>query len=159
MQRVPFCAYPGFPPNAVANNLATAGVDVEVSPNRSPSIRQINAIHQEPSFKETIGEAIEKALINSKNLTEYASNLYDNGVVTKAKFDGKELLGFSYAYKGKYAAGNQISRRYSWNNIQTEWELEYNPIQDYEPLKQVALLALKYKGEELPNLDIYQNNQ
>ena len=145
--------------NAVANNLATAGVDVEVSPNRSPSIRQINAIHQEPSFKETIGEAIEKALINSKNLIEYASNLYDNGVVAKAKFDGKELLGFSYAYKGKYAAGNQISRRYSWNNIQTEWELEYNPICDYETLKQVAEIALKYKGEELPNLDIYQNNQ
>ena len=69
------------------------------------------------------------------------------------------MFGFSYAYKGKYAAGNQISRRYSWNNIQTEWELEYNPIRDYKTLKQVAEVALKYKGEELPNLDIYQNNQ
>lgn len=144
--------------NAVAQNLADSGVDATVSPNRSPSIRQINANHQEPSFKEIIGEAIEKALINSKNLTEYASNLYDNGVVAKAKFDGKELLGFSYAYKGKYAAGNQISRRYSWNNIQAEWELEYNPIRDYEPLKQVALFALKYKGEELPPINISHVN-
>ncbi|MEO1373147.1 MAG: relaxase/mobilization nuclease domain-containing protein [Cyanobacteria bacterium J06635_10] len=140
--------------NAIANNLATAGVDASISPNRSPSIRQINANHQEPSFKETIGEAIENALTNSKNLTEYAYNLYDNGVVTRAKFDGKELLGFSYAYKGKYAAGDQISRRYSWNNIQTEWELEYNSTLDYEPLKQVAEVALKYKGEELPPLNI-----
>ena len=140
--------------NAITNNLATAGVDVEVSPNRSPSIRQINANHQEPSFKETISEAIENALTNSKNLTEYVSNLYDNGVVAKAKFDGKELLGFSYAMSGKYAAGNQISRRYSWINIQAEWELEYNPIRDYEPLQQVAEIAKKYKGEELPPLNI-----
>lgn len=145
--------------NAVAQNLAAAGVDVEVSLNRSPSIRQINANHQEPSFKETIGEAIENALINSKNPTEYASNLYNNGVVARAKFDGKDLLGFSYAYKGKYAAGNQISRRYSWNNIQAEWELKYNPIRDYEPLQKLAEVALKYKGKELPNLDVYQNNQ
>ena len=144
--------------NAVAQNLADSGVDATVSPNRSPSIRQINANHQEPSFKETIGEAIEKALINSKNLTEYASNLYDSGVVAKAKFDGKELLGFSYAYKGKYAAGNQISRCYSWNNIQAEWELEYNPIRDYELLKQVAEVALKYKGEELPPINISHVN-
>jgi hypothetical protein len=144
--------------NAVAQNLAAAGVDVEVSLNRSPSIRQINANHQEPSFKETIGEAIENALINSKNPTEYASNLYNNGVVARAKFDGKDLLGFSYAYKGKYAAGNQISRRYSWNNIQAEWELEYNPIRDYEPLKQVAEVALKYKGEELPPINISHVN-
>lgn len=144
--------------NAVAENLTAAGVEVEVSPNRSSSIRQIKGDRQEPSFKETIGEAIEKALINSINPTEYASNLYDSGVVAKAKFDGKELLGFSYAYKGKYAAGNQISRRYSWNNIQTEWELEYNPIRDYEPLKQVALFALKYKGEELPPINISHVN-
>lgn len=140
--------------NAIAKDLATAGIDASVSPNRSPSIRQINANHQEPSFKETIGEAIENALTNSKNLTEYASNLYDNGVVTKAKFDGKELLGFSYAYKDKYAAGNQISRRYSWINIQNEWGLEYNPTLDYKPLQQVAAVALKYKGEELPPLSI-----
>ncbi len=145
--------------NAVAQDLAAAGVDASVSPNRSPSIRQINANHQEPSFKETIGKAIENALINCKNLTEYASILYDNGVIAKAKFDGKELLGFSYAISGKYAAGNQISRRYSWVNIQAEWELEYNSIRDYEPLQLVAEVALKYKGEELPNLDIYQNNQ
>lgn len=145
--------------SAVAQGLAAVGVGAEVSPNRSPSIRQINANHQEPSFKEIIGKEIENALTNSKNLTEYASNLYDNGVVAKAKFDGKKLLGFSYAYKGKYAAGNQISRRYSWNNIQAEWGLQYNPTLDYEPLKQVALFAIKYKGEELPNLDIYQNNQ
>ena len=145
--------------NTVANNLAAAGVNATVSSNRSPSIRQINAIHQEPSFKETIGEAIENALIKSKNLAEYVSNLYDSGVVAKAKFDDKKLLGFSYAYKGKYVAGNQISRRYSWNNIQTEWELEYNPTRDYQTLKQVTEIALKYKGEELPSLDIYQNNQ
>lgn len=153
--------------NAVASYLAISCVNAPVSPNRSPSIRQINAIqrasvageHQEPSFKETIGEAIENALIKSKNLTEYASNLYLIGVVAKAKFDDKELLGFSYAYKGKYAAGNQISRRYSWNNIQAQWDLVYNPTRDYEPLKQIAEVALKYKGEELPNLDIYQNNQ
>ncbi|MGB3653902.1 MAG: relaxase/mobilization nuclease domain-containing protein [Rivularia sp. (in: cyanobacteria)] len=144
--------------NAVAQNLADSGVDATVSPNRSPSIRQINANHQELSFKETIGEAIENALINSKNPTEYVSNLYDSGVVAKAKFDGKELLGFSYAYKGKYAAGNQISRCYSWNNIQAEWELEYNPIRDYELLKQVAEVALKYKGEELPPINISHVN-
>ncbi|MEM7552510.1 MAG: relaxase/mobilization nuclease domain-containing protein [Cyanobacteria bacterium P01_A01_bin.84] len=140
--------------NAVAQDLAAAGIDATVSPNRSPSIRQINASSKEPSFKETIGKAIENALINSKNLAEYTSNLYDSGVVVKAKFDDKELLGFSYAYKGKYAAGNQISRRYSWNNIQTEWELEYSPTRDYEPLKQIAEVAIKYRGKELPALSI-----
>jgi len=139
---------------AVAKSLSDKNINAPVSPNRSPSIRQINTNHEEPSFKEIIGEAIENALINSKNLTEYTSNLYDSGVVAKAKFDGKELLGFSYAYKGKYAAGNQISRRYSWNNIQALGELEYNPTHDYEPLKQIAEVAIKYKGEELPTLDI-----
>ncbi|NJO59347.1 MAG: relaxase/mobilization nuclease domain-containing protein [Richelia sp. RM2_1_2] len=140
--------------NAVAQDLATIGIDATVSPKRSPSIRQINANHQEPSFKETIGEAIENALINSKNLIEYISNLYDSGVVAKAKFESKELLGFSYAYKGKYVAGNQISRRYSWNNIQAQWDLAYNPTRDYETLKQIAEVALKCKGEELPTADI-----
>ena len=139
---------------AVAKSLSDKNINAEVSPNRSPSIRQINANHEEPSFKEIIGEAIENALTNSKNLTEYASNLYDSGVVVKAKFDDRELLGFSYAYKGKYAAGNQISRRYSWTNIQAKWDLVYNPTRDYEPLKQITEVAIKYKGEELPILDI-----
>ena len=144
---------------AVAKSLSDKNINAEVSSNRSPSIRQINANHEEPSFKETIGEAIENALTNSKNLTEYASNLYDSGVVAKAKFDDRELLGFSYAYKGKYAAGNQISRRYSWNYIQAQWGLVYNPNCDYEPLKQIAEVAIGYKGEELPDLYIYQNSQ
>lgn len=145
--------------SAIAKNLADSGVDASVSTNRSPSIRQINANHQEPSFKETIGKVIEDALIKSNNVTEYASALYKGGVVAKAKFEGKELLGFSYAYNGFIAAGNQISRRYSWNNIEEKWGLEYNPTLDYEPLQQVALFTLKYKGKELPELNISRNTQ
>ncbi|BAY87615.1 hypothetical protein NIES267_71390 (plasmid) [Calothrix parasitica NIES-267] len=139
---------------AIAKNLDSFGINASVSYNRSASIRQKSVNHAEPSFKEVIGNAIDSALLNSNNVTEYLSELYKNKVVAKAKFDGKELLGFSYTTDGKFVAGNQISRRYSWNNIQTEWGLEYEPTLDYETLRLIGKIAVEYKDKELPEIEI-----
>ena len=141
--------------NAIARDLSHhSSVEATVSYNRSPSIRQLKADRKKPSFKQIIAKAIEDALSSSSNVTEYAYSLYRHGVVTSAKFDGQELLGFSYAYQGKYVAGNQISRRYSWNNIKATWRVDYQFVLDYAPLKRVGDVAIEYKGEELPELEI-----
>jgi Relaxase/Mobilisation nuclease domain len=131
--------------NAVATRLSQEyGIATSVSPNRSPSIRSVNSKHQTPSSKGIIKSAIGEAIKDCPSVSDYIQRLEENNIKILPKIQGEELLGFTYVHNHVKIAGYQVYKPYSWNKLQSEYGVNYQPERDRINLHQAKFKTLDF---------------
>ena len=131
--------------NAIAQKLQSEyGITVLTSPNRSKSIREVNAKHSTPGAKEIIRGAIAQAIQGQPTASEYVQRLEENNIRVLPKFQGKELLGFTYVQENVLIAGYQVSKNYSLPKLKSEFGLSYKQERDYTKLSAIRSQSLLY---------------
>ena len=131
--------------DAIAQKLQSEyGITVLTSPNRSKSIREVNARHSTPGAKEIIRGAIAQAIQGQPTASEYVQRLEENNIRVLPKFQGKELLGFTYVQEKVLIAGYQVSKNYSLPKLKSEFGLSYKQERDYTKLSAIRSQSLLY---------------
>ncbi|MBW4513048.1 MAG: relaxase/mobilization nuclease domain-containing protein [Scytonematopsis contorta HA4267-MV1] len=147
--------------NAIATRLSQEyGITTSVSPNRSPSIRSVNSKHETPSSKEIIKSAIGEAIKNSPSVSDYIQRLEENNIKVLPKVRGEELLGFTYVHNDVKIAGYQVYKPYSWNKLQSEYGVNYEPERDRINLHEAKFKTLNFiiNGNKSDSSDDSQNS-
>ncbi len=131
--------------DAIAQKLQSEyGINVLTSPNRSKSIREVNAKHSTPGAKEIIRGAIAQAIQGQPTASEYVQRLEEKNIRVLPKFQGKELLGFTYVQENVLIAGYQVSKNYSLPKLKSEFGLSYKQERDYTKLSAIRSQSLLY---------------
>ncbi|MBD2604126.1 relaxase/mobilization nuclease domain-containing protein [Scytonema hofmannii FACHB-248] len=131
--------------DAIARKLQSEyGITVLTSPNRSKSIREVNSKHSTPGAKEIIRGAIAQAIQGQPTASEYVQRLEENNIRVLPKFQGKELLGFTYVQENVLIAGYQVSKNYSLPKLKSEFGLSYKRERDYTKLSAIRSQSLLY---------------